>query len=220
VLASQPMVRDAVVILADRSGQQKLTAYLGVRSGLHPDVDELRRFMRSRLPEHMVPLDYLIVDAFPLLPSGKIDRKTLTSNTSARPIGDRAYVAPRTPTQERLAAIWCNLLKIERVGITDNFFELGGHSLMVMQVVARIRKELEVEIPIRILFEDPTIRGLAKEVEEAAAKGIKASAPISSFLLAQNTRDQLRLQVEKMPREELEEMLRQILKERSAGTSA
>ena len=220
VLASQPMVRDAVVILADRSGQQKLTAYLGVRSGLHPDVDELRRFMRSRLPEHMVPLDYLIVDAFPLLPSGKIDRKTLTSNTSARPIGDRAYVAPRTPTQERLAAIWCNLLKIERVGITDNFFELGGHSLMVMQVVARIRKELEVEIPIRILFEDPTIIGLAKEVEEAAAKGIKASAPISSFLLAQNTRDQLRLQVEKMPREELEEMLRQILKERSAGTSA
>ena len=168
----------------------------------------------------MVPLDYLIVDAFPLLPSGKIDRKTLKSNTSARPIGDRTYVAPRTPTQERLAAIWCNLLKVERVGITDNFFELGGHSLMVMQVVARIRKELEVEIPIRILFEDPTIIGLAKEVEEAAAKGIKASAPISSFLLAQNTRDQLRLQVEKMPREELEEMLRQILKERSAGTSA
>ena len=220
VLASQPMVRDAIVILADRSGQQKLTAYLEVRSGLHPDVDELRRFMRLRLPEHMIPLDYLIVDAFPLLPSGKIDRKNLTSNTSARPIGDRTYVAPRTPTQERLAAIWCNLLKVERVGITDNFFELGGHSLMVMQVVARIRKELEVEIPVRILFEDPTIRGLAKEVEEAVAKGIKASAPISSFLLAQNTRDQLRLQVEKMPREELEEMLRQILKERSAGTSA
>jgi hypothetical protein len=89
---------------------------------------------------------------------------------------------------------------------------------MVMQVVARIRRELEVEVPIRILFEDPTIRGLAKEVEEANAKGIKAIAPISSFPRRRNTHDQLRLQVEKLSREELEEMLRQVLKEKSAGT--
>jgi hypothetical protein len=88
---------------------------------------------------------------------------------------------------------------------------------MVMQVVARIRRELEVEIPIRTLFEDPTIEGLAKEVEEAHAKGIKAVAPISSFSRIQN-HDQLRLQVEKMSREELEDMLRQVLKEKSAGT--
>ncbi len=220
VLASQPMVRDAVAVLTDRSGQQRLTAYLAVRSGLHPDVDELRRFMRARLPEHMVPSDYLVVDAFPLLPSGKIDRKALTIETSARPIGDRDHVAPETPTQERLAAIWRNLLKVEDIGITDNFFELGGHSLMVMQVIARIRKELEVEIPIRILFEDPTIKGLAKEVEEAKAKGIKPSAPIAAFLQTHDTHDKLRLQVEKMSREELEEMLRQVLKERSADTPA
>ena len=217
VLTSHPVVRDAVVVLLDRSGQQRLTAYLEVRPGLRPDVDELRRFMRSRLPAYMVPSDYLIVDAFPLLPSGKIDRKTLTMQMSARPIGDRGYVAPQTPTQERLAAIWCTLLKVDEIGITDNFFELGGHSLMVMQVVARIRKELEVEIPIRTLFEDPTIEGLAKEVDEANAKGIKAIAPISSFSLTQN-HDQLRLQVEKMSREELEDMLRQVLKEKSAGT--
>ncbi|HEY6376501.1 MAG TPA: amino acid adenylation domain-containing protein [Edaphobacter sp.] len=220
VLASQPMVRDAVAILTDRSGQQRLTAYLAIRSGLHPDVDELRRFLRARLPEHMVPSDYLVVDAFPLLPSGKIDRRALTIQTFARPIGDRDHVAPETPTQERLAAIWRNLLKVEDIGITDNFFELGGHSLMVMQVIARIRKELEVEIPIRILFEDPTIKGLAKEVEEARAKGIKPSAPIAAFLQTQDTHDKLRLQVEKMSREELEEMLRQVLKERSADTPA
>jgi amino acid adenylation domain-containing protein len=220
VLASQPMVRGAVAVLADRFGQQRLTAYLEVRSGFQPDVDELRRFMRSRLPEYMVPSDYFIVDAFPLLPSGKVDRKTLSIQTSAQPIGDRGFVAPQTPTQERLAAIWRTLLKVEKVGITDNFFELGGHSLMVMQVVARIRRELEVEVPIRILFEDPTIRGLAKEVEEANAKGIKASAPISAVLRAQNTQDQLRLQVETMSREELEEMLRQVLKEKSLNTPA
>lgn len=218
VLASQPMVRDAVALLIERSGQQRLTAYLEFRSGLHPDVDELRRFMRSRLPAYMVPSDYLIVDAFPLLPSGKIDRKTLAIQTAARPIGDRGYVAPQTPTQERLAAIWRTLLKVEEIGITDNFFELGGHSLMVMQVVSRIRRELEVEVPIRIMFEDPTIKGLAKEVEEANAKGIKAIAPISSLSRRQHSYDQLSLQVEKMSREELEEMLRQVLKDKSAGT--
>jgi amino acid adenylation domain-containing protein len=216
VLASHPMVRDAVAVLVDRSGQQRLAAYLEVRPELRPDVDELRRFMRSRLPAYMVPSDYLIVDAFPLLPSGKIDRKTLAIQRSARPIGDRGHVAPQTPTQERLAVIWRTLLNVEEIGITDNFFELGGHSLMVMQVVARIRRELEVEVPIRALFEDPTIEGLAKEIEKAQVKGIKAIAPISSFSRTQN-HDQLRLQVEKMSREELEEMLRQVLKEKSAG---
>ena len=103
VLASQPKVRDAVVILADRVGQQRLTAYLELRSAPHPDDDELRRFVRSRLPDHMVPSEYLVVDAFPLLPSGKVDRRTLALQTSARPIGDRGYVAPQTPTQESLA---------------------------------------------------------------------------------------------------------------------
>jgi acyl carrier protein len=164
----------------------------------------------------MVPADYLVVDAFPLLPSGKIDRRALPLHSGARPIDDRTYVGPQTPTQERLAGVWRNLLKVEQIGITDNFFELGGHSLMVMQVVARIRKEFEVEVPIRSLFEDPTIKGLAKEVEDAKAKGIKASAPISSFVRTQTGQDHLRSQVEKMSREELEEMLRQVLKEKSA----
>jgi acyl carrier protein len=216
VLTTHPVVEDAVAVLVDRSGQQRLTAYLEVRPGLRPDVDELRRFTRSRLPASMVPSDYLIVDAFPLLPSGKIDRKTLAIQMFARPNGDRGQVAPQTPTQERLAAIWRTLLKVEKIGITDNFFELGGHSLMVMQVVARIRRELEVEVPIKTLFEDPTIEGLAKEVEEAHAKGIKAIAPISPFSRTQD-HDQLRLQVEKMSGEELEDMLRLVLKEKSAG---
>ena len=108
------------------------------------DVNELRHYMRSRLPDPMVPSDYLMVDAFPLLPSGKVDRKTLALQTSARPIGERGRVAPQTPTQERLAAMWRTLLQVEEVGITDNFFELGGHSLMVMQVVARIERNLKL----------------------------------------------------------------------------
>jgi len=220
VLASHPTVRDAAVILADRSGQQRLIAYLEVRPGLHPDIDELRRFMRSRLPDQMVPSDYLVIDAFPLLPSGKVDRRTLASRTSARPIDDRVYLAPQTPTQERLVAIWSTLLGVEEVDIRDNFFELGGHSLMVMQVVARIRKEFDVEVPIRALFEEPTIQGLAKEVEGAKARGIKACAPISSFHQTENNYDRIRVQVDKMSRGELEELLRQVLNEKSDGSSS
>lgn len=219
VLASQPKVRDAVVVLTDRSGQQGLTAYIEIRSGQRLDADELRRFMRSRLPEYMVPSEYLVVDAFPLLPSGKVDRRLLALQMSARPIGRQGYVAPETPTQERLVAIWRSLLGTTEVGITDNFFQLGGHSLMIMQVVARIRKEFEVEVPIRSLFEDPTIKGLAKEVEEAKANGIKAFVPISSFLQTQNTNDRLKLELDKMSHEELEELLKQLLKEGSSGSA-
>jgi amino acid adenylation domain-containing protein len=218
VLASKEEVRNAVVMLDDRSGQPRLTAYLEIHTELHPDVDELRRFLRSRLLDQMVPSDYLVVDAFPLLPSGKIDRKALAMQISSRLTGHLGHVAPRTLTEERLAAIWRKLLGIEAISITDNFFELGGHSLMVMQVVARIRKEFDVEIPMRSLFEDPTITGLAEDVEEAKASGLKASAPISSFLAVHNSNDQLRAQIDKMSRAELEEMLRQVLKERSAGS--
>jgi hypothetical protein len=95
----------------------------------------------SFFPDEPCRGDPVIVDAFPLLPSGKIDRKTLAIQTAGRPIGDRGYVAPQTPTQERLAAVWRTLLKDEDIGITENFFELGGHSLMVMQVVSRALSE-------------------------------------------------------------------------------
>ena len=120
--------------------------------------------------------------------------------------------------EQLVASIWQELLQVQWVGINDNFFELGGHSLMAMQVIARIRKEFGVEVPIRSLFEDPAIKGLAKEVEEAEAKGMKASAPISSFIQAQNTHDQLRQQVDKMSEAELEELLQQVLKAKSAGS--
>ena len=216
VLTCHPEVRDAVVLLAERSGQQRLYAYLEASTGRRTDVDELRRYMRSRLPEHMVPSDYFAVEAFPLLPSGKIDRKGLASQMSVRLVDEHRCVAPETQTEERLAAIWRTLLRVEEVGITDNFFELGGHSLMAMQVMARIRKEFEVEVPIRSLFEDPTVKGLAEEVEDAKARGIKASNPISSFIRAQSTHDRLRPQVDRMSREEVEQLLRQVLKEKSA----
>jgi amino acid adenylation domain-containing protein len=221
VLATHPTVRDVVVVLDDWLGQKRLGAYVTVRPGMHPDVDELRRFLKFRLPDYMIPSEYLIVEAFPLLPSGKVDRKTLASRAAARPIGERCYIAPQTPTQESLASIWRNVLGPEQVGITDNFFEMGGHSLMAMQVVARIRRVFDVEIPIRSLFEDPTIKGLANNVEEARAKGIRASAPIAPRTkTASLDRGAILTQLDKLSEGELRELLKQVLKEKPGAASS
>ncbi len=221
VLATHPTVRDAVVVLFDRLRQKRLGAHITVRPGMHPDADELRRFLKFRLPDYMIPSDYFVDEVFPLLPNGKIDRKTLASQTAARPIGERCYIAPQTPTQESLALIWRNVLGAEQVGITDNFFEMGGHSLMAMQVVARIRRVFDVEVPIRSLFEDPTIKGLANEVEEARAKGIRASTPIAPRTkTARLGKGAILAQLDKLSEEELQELLKQVLKEKPGTASS
>jgi amino acid adenylation domain-containing protein len=215
VLATHPAVRDAVVIV-DQSGQPRLTAYIAFRPGLRADAVELRRFLRISLPDQMIPSDCFVADSFPLLPSGKVDRRALKSQSSTSVMRNRGYIPPQTTTEERLAGIWGELLGIDKVSIADNFFELGGHSLMVMRIIARIRKIFEVEVPIRSMFEDPTIKGLAADVEKAIAKGVKVSTPISAFVLAQG---RLRAQVDKMSREEVAELLRQVLREKSGSSS-
>lgn len=216
-LASHPLVCSAVVILAEaHDDRQKLACYLVVRRGRVPTANELRRFLRSKLPEHMVPSDYLIVDALPLLPSGKPDRVALASCTSGHSIVERGHGAPQSETQERLAQIWREVLGTEEVGIEDDFFELGGHSLMVIQVVARIRRVFEVEIPVRTLFEEPTIAGLASAVEEAEAKGIRARAPILARGGAPmpTDREALLARLDQLPEDELQELLRRALQDK------
>jgi amino acid adenylation domain-containing protein len=221
VLATHPTVRDAVVVLDDRLGQKRLGAYVTVRLGMHPDVDELRRFLKFRLPDYMIPSEYFVVEVFPLLPSGKVDRNILASRTAARPIDERCYIAPETSTQESLALIWRNVLGAEQVGITDNFFEMGGHSLMAMRVVARIRRVFDVEIPIRSLFEDPTIKGLANRVDEAKAIGIRASTPITPRTkTASLDKEAILTQLDKLSEDELRELLKQVLKEKPGVASS
>ena len=216
-LASDSTVRDAVVILTGEDGQQKLLAYITARPGLRPDAQDLRRALRLKLPDYMVPSEYLVVDAFPLLPSGKVDRTGLASQASTHRNDNTGYVAPQTLTEERLATIWRELLKVERVGIVDDFFDLGGHSLMVMQLVARIRRIFEVEIPIRSVFEDPTIKELANKVEEATTKGAKVSSTIISSSL-HDPHQQLKAQIDKMSREELQELLQELLRSKSGDS--
>src|SRR5262249_19086777 len=120
-------------------------------------VPQLKAELRARLPEYMVPSAFVVLDALPLSPNGKLDRRALPAPDRARPELDEAYVAPRTPVEQRLADLWAEVLGVERVGVQDNFFELGGHSLLATQVISRMRKSLEVELPLRALFEAPTV---------------------------------------------------------------
>ncbi|HBB30918.1 MAG TPA: hypothetical protein DDZ80_13165 [Cyanobacteria bacterium UBA8803] len=164
ILLQHPDVREAVVIAReDIPTDKRLVAY--VLTNQPATTNELRQFIQQKLPEYMVPSAFVFLEAFPLTPNGKIDRRSLPAPELSRPDQSVKYVAPRTPTEEILADIWIQVLKLEEVGIYDNFFELGGHSLLATQVISRIQKALGVELPLRSLFEAPTVAELAQCVE-------------------------------------------------------
>jgi len=178
VLASHPAVREAVVAVSGEAEQQKLTAYLVGRAGTAvPEAGELRRFLRIKLPEHMAPASYWQIEKLPLLPSGKVNRAALDDCGGRRLVDGQDWVGPHNESEAQLVEIWRELLKVEAVGREQNFFELGGHSLLVLQMTARIRRTMEVELPVRSVFESPTIAGLAQEVEKARAAGLKPHTP-------------------------------------------
>jgi amino acid adenylation domain-containing protein len=132
-----------------------------------PLRDALRAHLRRRLPEYMTPAVIVELEAFPLSPAGKVDRRALPAPDQARREVAAEYVAPRTPLEESLAALCAELLEVERVGVEDNFFELGGHSLLATRLIARVRDRHSVEVPLAALFEKPTVAGLAQAVEQA-----------------------------------------------------
>jgi amino acid adenylation domain-containing protein len=177
-LGQYPAVREAVVMAReDASGEKRLVAYVVADREPLPTTTDLRDFLKTKLPEYMVPAVFVFMETLPLMPNGKIDRRALPSPDRSRPELDKAFVAPRTPTEELLAEIWAQLLDIERVGIHDNFFDRGGHSLLATQVVSRIREAFQVEIPLRRLFEVPTVAGLAESIEAARQAGPNLLAP-------------------------------------------
>jgi len=146
-------------------------------------VPELRRAVKTQLPDYMVPAAFVVLDALPLTAHGKVDRAALPAPDSARPVLPEAYTAPRTPLEESLAQIWADLLGLERVGVDDNFFELGGHSLLATQVISRLRDRLGIELPVRALFEEPTVAGLAGRLQAArqagAGEAVGGAQPLS-----------------------------------------
>ncbi|HET7461935.1 MAG TPA: non-ribosomal peptide synthase/polyketide synthase [Longimicrobium sp.] len=163
VLRRHPAVRDALVMAReDEPGDRRLVAYV---AGAAPQAEALRAHLRATLPEHMVPGAFVMLDAFPLTPNGKVDRKALPAPDLAG--GADSYVAPRTAAERALAAIWGEVLGTDRVGAGDSFWSLGGHSLLATRVTSRIRQALGAELPLRVLFEAPTLAALAARVDQA-----------------------------------------------------
>jgi acyl carrier protein len=178
-LALQEGVREAVVLaLDDDSGGKRLVAYVAPEQGKRLSISELRRGLREKLPEYMAPSAFAQIEELPLTPNGKVDRKALLSLSVDRPDLGHEYVAPRTPTEELVAAIWRESLRLESVGILDNFFELGGHSLLAAQIVAKVSAAVHTEIPLIAIFEFPTVEGLANAVERAVESETKRPTPV------------------------------------------
>ena len=166
VLSQCSDVQTAVVIVReDTPGDQRLVAYVVLTSDSQITTSELRQFLANQLPAYLVPNTFVVLDSLPLTPSGKCDRRSLPA-PETQELSDH-YIAPQSPTEEILAQIWAQVLKIERVGREDNFFELGGHSLLATQVMSRLRETFQVELPLRSLFTAPTIAALALEIEQS-----------------------------------------------------
>jgi acyl carrier protein len=160
-------VRDAVVLAReDQPGDNRLVAYLTTAEG-SVTGGELRAFLAARLPSYMMPAAVVVLERFPLTPSGKIDRRALPLPEPTRPQSEQGFVAPRTPGEEIVASIFAYVLGLERVGIHDNFFELGGHSLKATQVVSRLHAALQIELPLRTLFEAPTVAGIVAAIAQS-----------------------------------------------------
>jgi acyl carrier protein len=162
VLGAHVGVKDCAVLAHEYAPDDKrLVAYVVLHDERSTTTSELRQFVGGRLPQYMIPSQYVFLPALPLTPNGKLNRKALLAPDNRFSENDAGYVAPRTPIEEKLAAIWEHLLGLERVGIHDNFFELGGHSLLATRMISHLRDETNVELSLRFLFASPTIAEIA-----------------------------------------------------------
>ncbi|WP_395649265.1 non-ribosomal peptide synthase/polyketide synthase [Planktothrix agardhii] len=163
-----------VIAREDNPGDKRLVAYLVPQPEIILTIDEIRQFLKAKLPDYMVPNAFVILEALPLTPNGKIDRRAL-------PVPDLQsqgeYIAPRNPIEEKMAQIWAEVLKLKRVSIEDNFFELGGHSLLATQAISRLQETFEIVLPLRYLFESPTIAQLSAVILKELQTGLGLKLP-------------------------------------------
>ncbi len=166
VLARHPAVQEcAVAVPADDDGQKRIVAYIVTEEGI--SFDDLRKFLGETLPEYMIPSAFIKLDDLPLTASGKVDRRSLSLIQGESLESDLVnYVPPRNPIEEMVAEIWAAVLHKPQVGVQDNFFELGGHSLLATQLLSRLRDAFQIELPLRSLFDAPTVTGIASKIAE------------------------------------------------------
>jgi acyl carrier protein len=164
-------IKEVIVVGSeDESGEQRLVAYTVPGRHPAPTVSELCSFLKQKLPDYMVPSTFVFLETLPLTPNGKVNRRALPAPNRRRPELQESFVAPRTPIEELLAKIWADVLKVERVGVHDKFFELGGHSLAASRVISQIIKRFQFELPLKSLFEAPTVAEMATLIAEHQVK--------------------------------------------------
>jgi len=184
-----------VVVRQDAPEERRLVAYVVANPGPSATEHELRRFLRGKLPEFMLPSGFVFVDALPLTPNGKVDRKALPAPGHNRLTPDGDFIAPRTPAEELLAGIWADVLQVDRVGIDEDFFELGGHSLLAVQLAFKISTALKCDVSVKMLFLHPTIGELAAVLDEDCRQKapIRENRP-KTITVAQTRKDQVAAQ--------------------------
>ena len=179
-LREQAGVAEAVVVAREEApGEKRLVAYYTCAEPDQRSVDAatLRAHLASKLPAYMVPAAYVRLDRFPITANGKLDRNRLPApqRDNFAGVEEAQWLPPQTPLEEVLAGLWSELLEVEHVGRNDNFFELGGHSLLATQLVSRLRETLAVDLPLRTLFEAPTLEALAQRIDDAFQPGQSAT---------------------------------------------
>jgi amino acid adenylation domain-containing protein len=206
-LARHPGVAACAVVPREDGGQETyLAAYVVAAEGDGATSSELRSYLGRQLPVAAVPSAFVFLERLPLLPNGKVDRRALPAPDEPTTAPTQAFVAPRTPVEEVLISIWAEVLGIERIGVHDNFFDLGGHSLLATQVVAHMRRALRVEVPLRSVFEAPTIAELAQATVAQETK------PGQTERVAKLLRE-----IKGMPTEEMKRMLQEERDKRGLG---
>jgi aspartate racemase len=182
-LSQHPSVMQSVIIAReDTPNEKRLVAYVVPDEGQSLTASDLRTFLRAKLPKHMVPSLYVTLEALPLTPSGKVNRRALPAPDTARSELEKTFITPRDTLELQLVVIWEQVLGIQSISVRDNFFDLGGHSLLSVHLLARIRKEFGAELPLATLFQAPTVEQLADVLRESQ---IGWQAPRSSLVAIQ-----------------------------------
>ena len=166
VLMEHPEISQAAALLSNDADAPRLIAYCVAR-GAEPSTAALREWLRARLPEYMVPARLVFLEAVPRTPNGKVDRRRLPAPVAETAGAHDEAEQPWSPVEQALADVWSGLLRVERIGANANFFDIGGHSLLATQLVSRIREEFGVELPLRRVFDSPTIAGLALAITQS-----------------------------------------------------
>ncbi len=180
-------IRDAAVIAAaDRAGNRHLVAYVVAAEKPPPSIGALRRAMAALLPDHMIPSIFVLLDAMPLTSSGKLDRHSLPEPDKARPELETPYAAARNSVEAILTEIWADAIGVEPIGIHDNFFELGGDSLLATRIVSRILQHFRLEIPLRSLFQFPTVAEMGTLITEHQKQRLRRERACNDFQTGSN----------------------------------